>query len=316
MNEEKTIGIDIGYGLTKSYCHSGGDSFPTSVTSLVPEETFGVVRPWSVNGESYLVGKNIVSQWLMDPRSLEFPGSNAWLAVLGYVLFSRGFLPENIKDGRIVIGLPPGHFRKNYVSQIQQSIKNARMSFQDYEYDLSDTEVVAIPQGAGIYYSYLVDGSSGSREKVAVVDIGHYTIDAVYFSQGTYVEEKKYSYSLGVSVLLDNICAAFQGKYDWTIGHSDALRLLMQGQINILQETVSVDQISDILDAYATKVASIIDRYISTLPELPDIGIVGGGGVYILKNRIKLKRHLYIVTDPVVSNAKGYYYYGTGRVTI
>ena len=58
---DSTLGIDIGYGLTKTYNSLGSRSFPTVVTSMVPEETFGEVKPIQVNGEKFLVGEDVMS---------------------------------------------------------------------------------------------------------------------------------------------------------------------------------------------------------------------------------------------------------------
>jgi hypothetical protein len=42
----------------------------------------------------------------------------------------------------------------------------------------------------------------------------------------------------------------------------------------------------------------------------PDIGLVGGGGVYILRNLLKLKKRLAVVDGPASANAVGYWHYG------
>ena len=42
----------------------------------------------------------------------------------------------------------------------------------------------------------------------------------------------------------------------------------------------------------------------------PDIGLAGGGGVYILSNLLKLKKKLAVVDGPESANAVGYWHYG------
>ncbi len=309
---DNIIGIDIGYGYTKSYTSQHGPcTFPTHVTAKVPEETFGSVKPIVVNGDKFLVGHDALSKWLIDTRTASFLGSNAWLAPLGYALVTSGIEPDDFRNGgHIVLGLPPGDYTKDIARKLTGIVQSSEISKNGASYDLSATQVSVIPQGAGIYYAYKEMDDTVTQKNVAVVDVGFYTVDMVFFVNGQYIEDATYSEAMGVSLLLDDICATFKKQFQWPINRNSAEKLLTKGEITILQEVYRLEQMPTIIQAYAARVSSLIDRYFEGLPVEPDIGIAGGGGVLAMKNHLKLQRKLYVRSDPVTANAMGYYCYG------
>jgi len=309
------IGIDIGYGETKSFHGSEAKRFPTAVTTMVQEQTFGKVSSIGVNGKEYLVGRNAAdSKWAIDIRTPGFVGSPAWLAPLGFALIQHGLDPLQIKGGKILLGLPPGQFTTAITKSLISFVKSSTISRNGYRYDLSSTDVVFVPQGAGIYYSYLHEIEPKAFEmNVAVVDIGHYTIDMVYFKKGDYMEDSTSSTPMGISLLLDDICKEFNRTNKITIGHPEAQKLLVRGEVTFLQEVHRLARLPEIIQAYSEKVSAIIDRYFASLAEKPDIGVAAGGGSLALQGRLKLqnKMHAMREPDPVIANAKGYFYFGT-----
>ena len=64
------------------------------------------------------------------------------------------------------------------------------------------------------------------------------------------------------------------------------------------------------LAGYAMQVSANIDRFIESLPVTPDIAIVGGGPADILKSHIATVHNVTPVTNPIMANAIGYWYYG------
>ena len=137
----------------------------------------------------------------------------------------------------------------------------------------------------------------------------HHTIDMVFFARGKYIEEATNSLPMGVSLLMDDICSVFKRQHKYSINHQAAEKLLANGEITIFQEVYRLEQMPALLQAYSLKVASLIDRFFEGLSERADIGIAGGGGVLVLKGNMKLRHKFYILPDPVVANAKGFYHY-------
>jgi hypothetical protein len=313
---DNNIGIDIGYGFTKTYKSDGARIFPTAVTQVVPLVTFSDLKPVTVNNEKFLVGDSALREGkgLIDTRTTTFVRSNAWLAVLGHALSLNSYNPELNKAGVIVLGIPPGEYSKTASEEISRSIRESAILYDNQRYTFISTNIKVIPQGAGIFFSYIMDNHDDFRKNVAVIDIGHYTIDMLFFSGGKYIEGTTRSSQIGISLILDDVCRAFYRKYRLSIQHKEAYRLVTQGTITILEEPYTIDDISDIVLPYASQIISIIDGFFENLPNKPEMGIIGGGGVTSLRGFVKLKYKLHIVNDPIMANAMGYWYYARGIV--
>ena len=153
---DNAIGIDIGYGSTKTYNGSGGRIFPTAITSMVPEETFGEVRPIEVNGEKFLVGEDVLSKWVIDTRRIGFLGSNAWLASLAQAIVTNGLDPEDMDGKKIVLGVPPGHYSKNTARKLTNVINSSIFNYNGKHYELAGAGE-ALAAAANMANRYLAD---------------------------------------------------------------------------------------------------------------------------------------------------------------
>lgn len=306
----KCLGVDIGYGFTKTYNGGKTKIYATAVTAVVPNPSFSDLSPVIVNGEKFLVGEEAEREaaGLLETRSSGFVLSNAWLAVLGRALSSNEFNPD---EDVLVLGIPPGHYSKAEAIKIVDVIRKVSIAdtLTGSIYEFSNCTIKVIPQGSGIYFSYLNNNPDDSDKNIAVLDIGHHTLDMVYFSKGKYIESATESCPLGISVVLDSIIKGFYKRHGFTIQYSAARKLLANGFIKIQEADYYLDNIQDITSPYAQQLTTIIDKFFEKLPGV-DIGIAGGGGVIVLQGIIKLKRKLRIVNQPEMANAIGYLLYG------
>ncbi len=306
---KEAIGIDIGYGYTKSCSSRGKQIFPTIVTEVIPQGGFGELSPVKVGEKHFLVGEEALREGkvLVDTRTTTFVKSPGWLAVLGYALSGNGFAPErNI----IVLGLPPGQYSRELSEELANVISRTTFRHNGREYSVPFYSIRIIPQGAGIFFSYVAMNPQDFREDIAVVDIGHYTVDMVMFSKGKYVEGAAKSEGLGISMLLDEICRAFNKEFGLTIRHHDAYKILKYGELNILGESYRIHHLNEIISTYTAQISTIIDEFFENLTCKPRIGLVAGGGALALKGNVSLKYKLYMLDTPEFANAMGYWYYG------
>jgi hypothetical protein len=109
-------------------------------------------------------------------------------------------------------------------------------------------------------------------------------------------------------VLLDAIAKAFCSKYGLFITRKRAMDFIANRHVFWLGETYEIDNIESIIRKYVADVAAAINNYMEG--RKPDIGLAGGGGVYILRNLLKLKKRLAVVDGPASANAVGYWHYG------
>ncbi|OPY60806.1 MAG: hypothetical protein A4E57_04359 [Syntrophorhabdaceae bacterium PtaU1.Bin034] len=296
------IGIDIGYGYTKT-CRAGDRRiFPTAVCVMTREGTFTEMSPVVVNGHRYLVAEEAEREGnTFNTRQSGFVPSDPWLALLAHCLRLNDFI-----GGKVVIGLPPGVYSKEYSEEILKAIRASDVRIKGEPYRIS-ANVRIIPQGAGIFFCHVKDYPGDFRKNVAVIDIGRRTMDMVFFVGGKYVESATRTHDIGVSVVLDNIRNAFLREYRRRIDFKAALAVLQGRQITCLGETYTMD-VREEVEAYTKQVCSVIDHYLEDLPLRPDVAIIGGGGV--IMRGLAGRHNLLVVNEPVMANAIGYYYYG------
>lgn len=299
------IGIDIGYGFTKT-CRSGDKQiFPTAITLMAREPTFSDVKPITVNGHRFLVGKEAEREGnTLDTRHSRFVTSDAWLAILGHSLSINNFV-----KGEIVLGVPPGMYSREYGQRVRDAIKESDIGINEEPYRFNGN-VKIIPQGAGIFFRYVKDHPDDFRKSVTVIDIGHHTVDMTLFVEGKYVESATESQEIGVSLILDSIAKAFYRENRFSIGFKAALDILRDGQITYLGTTYAIDVREEIM-RYTQRINSIMDRYLEKLPVQPDVGIMGGGGAVVIKDLVTFKHRLLMVSEPAMANAVGYWYFGS-----
>ncbi len=299
------IGIDIGYGFTKTCFAAERRVFPTAVALMAGEPTFSDVNPIAVNGHRFLVGKEAEREGTtVDTRHSHFVTSDAWLAILGHALHLHGFV-----RGDIVLGLPPGMYSRAYSQKIRDAMKQSDIRIGDEPYRFNGN-VKIIPQGAGIFFRHVKDHPEDFKKKVTVIDIGHHTLDMTFFCDGKYVESATESQELGISLILDSTMKAFYREHRFSIGFRGALDILRDGQITHLGAGYAVD-VRDEVARYNQRINSVLDRYVEKLPLAPDIGILGGGGALVLKDIATLKHRFLLVPEPAMANAIGYYYFGS-----
>ncbi|MGD0663979.1 MAG: ParM/StbA family protein [Syntrophorhabdales bacterium] len=297
------IGIDIGYGYAKTYRAGDKKMFPTAVCAMTREGTFSETSPVVVNGHRYLVAEDAEREGnTFDTRQSGFVASAPWLAVLAHCLWLNDFA-----GGKVVMGLPPGVYSKEYTQDILKAIRASDVRIKGEPYRISGN-VRIIPQGAGIFFCHVKDHPGDFRKNVAVIDIGHRTMDMVFFVDGKYVESATQTDDIGMSVVLDNIMNAFLREYRRRIDFKAALAILRGGQITCLGETYRMD-VREEIDAYMKQVCSVMDHYLEKLPLRPDLAIIGGGGAII--RDLAGRHNLLVVNEPAMANAIGYYYYGS-----
>ncbi len=300
------IGIDIGYGFTKTCSAEGGRRFPTAVSLMATETTFSELTPVRVNGKRYLVGEEAEREGgSLETRTSEFVASDAWLAILGHALNAHRY-----DSGTIVLGVPPGLYSREYTRRIVDAITTSEIGKgQSDERYAMNGNIRIIPQGAGIFFKYIKYRPDDLKKNIAVIDIGHHTVDMTLFSQGKYVEAATESKEIGVSEILDTVIKKFYREHQDTIGYKEAIEILATGSVTYLRRQRSVD-VMDEVARYSDHINSIMNRYLKKLSAKPDIGIVAGGGAEVIQKLIRSDYRLLMVTEPALANAVGYWHYG------
>ena len=313
------LGVDIGYGFTKSYyCKNSPDTscyldiFPTAVSKFVPKITFAeksvVIM---VNGEEFSLAESALREGtgLINTRRRDFVGSKAYFAVMALSLLRTTGNPQTL-----VLGLPPGQFSKEHAELLTHRLRNIDLSVSTDDsgnkHLVFPETVKFIPQGAGIFFSYIKGGHNFDYHKnVAVLDIGYYTLDMLFFVKGKYIEKSARSYPFGVCEIYEQTKKMFYQEHKVFLKSDKSVDNLLRGsRIEIAGRSYSLD-IKRIMDSYTAQVLSVLESYIEELPDEAEILIAGGGGVNFL-DRTLLNYKMRVVSQPQFANAKGFFEYG------
>ncbi len=170
-----------------------------------------------------------------------------------------------------------------------------------------------VPQGAGIFFSYLTgNGGEAQDSNVAVVDMGYQTMDVVTFAGGRYRGDLAKSYPLGAKALYSKVRDAYVKKYAAYIPEDsdNIVEILLKGEaINHLGEKREIDTKSILNDFYVNKILDVLGKYVNFLEEHKielDKIVLGGGGIAFLGNVSGAE----IVPEPQFANARGFFEYG------
>lgn len=303
----KIVGLDIGYGYTKVFSVGGSHTFPTRVSTSIPESVFERQYPIViVNGKKYLVGERFLSKFGdVETKTDAFIGSDFYLAILGEALI-RTYVNPNL----LVLGLPPGMYSGERADQLITTVYNSTIIDGNSNTLIASEKIKVIPQGAGIFFDYVLQGHEDALKKnVVVVDIGHYTVDMVFFTNGEYMQGEAMSANIGVSLLFDEVSKELTRKYGLFFKDDEVIaRVITSNGINHGGRRFELDCEKFVL-SYKEKVFATIDNLLDSAPFDIDLILAAGGGANALRG-YKSKYKLLIPANPQMSNAMGYYRYG------
>jgi hypothetical protein len=140
---------------------------------------------------------------------------------------------------------------------------------------------------------------------VAVIDIGHQTLDTIFMDRGTYIEKWKDTKDLGVSRQLDAIIqlerSSLRGKH---LGYADIVARMTRDCGLITPGTKDyIPGAYEQLNTYTRTVTSAIESYLDLTDA--DICLVGGGGArFLLPDR---DYGFMVIDNPEMANAIGYW---------
>ncbi len=304
------IGIDIGYGYTKSYTvfDDGVQRkvfTPTAVSRYVPNFHFAPkIRIIKVNSRRFAIGEDLLANSIFCESTMrdDFFGSPPYMAMLGYIL-SHYTYPIEV----LVTGIPPNFYNEETAEKLVNTIKEQWLTDDKGRKIIIPETIKVIPQGAGIFISFISTYPSLFKEKVMVMDIGYHTLDLVFFSDGKYREDMSRSYDLGVNVVYDKIRNLFSRTFGTFPKDDNVLdEIIKNGKYRDFEGEHPID-VSEILDYYRNAVRDTIMTHIRRSTPGVQYFVAGGGGLSLAKDIIE---NINLVNDPQFANAIGFFHYG------
>jgi len=299
------IGIDIGYGYTKSFTIHGKMVFPTAVSMYAPALSFGGKIPTiRVNGEKFAVGEEIVLNGFPYENTVrdDFVGSPSYMAVLGYVLSETNF-----SGNVLVTGLPPTFYNKERAEELTEQMRKQWLVNDQGKVIVIPGIVKIIPQGTGIFFSYVSSYPNFFHKNMIVIDVGYHTLDVVFFAGGKYIEGAAASFPMGIKMVYDEIRKSFGKIYGAFPKDDDSIdEIITYGKYIHFGKEYPLD-VREIIDSYRSLINSSIKSHATKVTKKVDLVLAGGGGISLFMETMK---SVTLVSEPQFGNAKGFYEYG------
>lgn len=324
-----TVGLDIGYGVTKVICpDKQAITFP-SVCGHAREIKF---RPEDLakrhpgdqisdDEGAWFVGDLALSQ-VPTGELLRLRGRTAHDDALGMAYRVRmakvalgkllsGRCNGDVVQVRIATGLPVDHMPQ------ARKLKEALVGQHRIETDVCDavadiTEVMVMPQPYGTIYAMMIlptgelDRSYTAR-RTGVVDVGTYTIDLALDDDGEYIDVQSGSVEGGVHTAQERIEALLEQTYGDKPAYRDVEETLRTGKYTAYGDTEEFGpEVQEALEPLRSSTLNLISAKWRTGARVDAIYLSGGGAELVLEDVRAAYRQAVLAPDPQLANARGY----------
>lgn len=315
----KKIGIDIGYCRTKGVSGAKvADRF--SFLSVVSDsvETFGLSEidglqfdnPAGMVGEAAAKFGGFVARY--ENRDWYFSDAyrRIYLAALSQATASSC-------DILIVSGLP-FKFWFSDASALKNILAGTHtFKRRDRKTQTVNVRAVVTVQGFGAVFNHFMSWNGVISDErrafapIGVIDAGSKTTNLLSINDLTAIPDECESVQRGgwdlVTALRDRLVARYR---DLDLSDYETERAMIDRSLRYKGEIVSLKtDVDEILAAYVTQIKAVISQRWRGAGKMEFV-LLTGGGAYLLASALKKEfPHLLVDSDPIYSNAVGYYKY-------
>jgi plasmid segregation protein ParM len=287
------VGVDIGRSGAKiSFMFSGEvqEKFIPSVVAVAKKLTFDANQYQTkedtvvVDGQEYFVGVTAIEQGAKQTVGL----SNNWLDGVDHralLLRSKRLLESyGVVPRLVVVGLPVQTFQSHL------EVLNKQVN------EVFNCNVLAVPQPWGVYQDQILTDKglvkkasvTALQEKIAVIDVGHYTTDIMLMSGQTWIQEASGS-SVGVYKAIDQL------RDTLTENGINASTLECQ-ELIIKKKIKEYGQLRDISELVNSSLPATVNEVVQSARNLLEsharsidhIYVAGGGAAAVYEELVKL----------------------------
>lgn len=329
-----TLGLDIGYGVTKAVTPGHDPVLFPSVwghsreLKFQADETAAKYPGDQITDDEgeWFVGNLALSQ-IPAGEQLKLRGRTADEATLGNVARLRlmkvalGKLFPNQRNGdvlhfKIATGLPVDHLPG--AADLKAAFIGQHIIHTDSTYFVANvTEVMVMPQPYGTIYRNMLTAKGEINPchtftRTGVIDIGTYTVDLALDDDGEYIDDLSGSVESGMHVVQRVVAAAYERNFSQKPTYRDIETIIRNKCIRAYGEPVDFTaEVDNGLSIVKDAVLTLAGAKWSTAVSVDVIYVAGGGaGAPSVLNEIKrLYRQARLVEDFQLSNAQGYLQY-------
>ncbi|MBZ0284050.1 MAG: ParM/StbA family protein [Anaerolineae bacterium] len=327
-----TVGLDVGYGVTKAVMDNHDPVIFPSVTAYSREIKFqadeiAVKYPGDqlMDDEgTWFVGELAMSQ-ARPAELLRLRGRTANESSLGNVFRARlakvalGKLFAGVQDGsaihiRIATGLPVDHMRDS--AELKAALVGQHLIQTDNaEFVANITHVMVMPQPYGTIYSKMLKPNGvidpcHTAKRTGVVDVGTYTVDLALDDDGEYVDAMSGSTESGVHMAQERIASAIERDYREKPSYRMVENILRTGCLRAHGQTVDYrEQVNHAIDPIRSAALALISEKWQTGLGVDVIYLSGGGAELVARQVKEVYKQTILLDDSQTANARGYLAY-------
>jgi hypothetical protein len=327
-----TVGLDIGYGVTKVVTDNAAIAFP-SVAGHAREikfqqEALAAKYPGDQltdeDGSTWFVGDLALAQ-LPPGELLRLRGRTANEKTMGNTFRLRlakaaiGKLAQGV-SGRDVIhlrlcsGLPVDHMRD--AGGLKQALQGQHLIKTDSTEVIANvTEVMVMPQPYGSAYAMMLTEQGEinvyhTYMRTGVVDVGTYTVDIILDDDGDFVDAESGSVESGVYTAQERIAAMLERDYREKMPHRIVEQVLRTGIFTASGKPVDYShEVEEALAPLRSATLNLLSEKWQRGTTVDVIYLSGGGAELVYEQVVEAYPQTKLVPDAQMANARGYLHY-------
>ena len=327
-----TLGLDIGYGVTKAITEDAAIAFP-SVAGHAREikfnrEALAAKYPGDQltddDGSTWFVGDLALAQ-LPPGELLRLRGRTANEQTMGNAFRLRlakaaigklvqGVWGRDVIHLRLSTGLPVDHMRD--ADELKEALLGQHLIKTDScEVIANVTDVIVMPQPYGSAYSQMLTPTGEinvyhTAMRTGVVDVGTYTVDIALDDDGEFVDAESGSVESGVYTAQERISAMLERDYREKMPHKIIEQVLRTGIFSASGKPI--DYSAEVEEALAPLRSATINLLSEKWQRgtIVDVIYLSGGGAELVHAEItEAYPQTRLVPDAQTANARGYLNY-------
>ncbi len=313
------IGIDVGYGYTKVVTAHYSIIFPSRVgpardlSFSLKEGADTIGETVEYDGERYFVGEKARHcDVIYTLRTRGWVVSKMYGALLTSAIVRAINGNNTVSDPEaliVVTGLPV-----DYMGDKTKAEESVRKTCDSIGLHIAGINV--IPQPFGSFFDMFYDnngeiaGSAPLFKRLGIVDIGYHTTDYILIEDAKHnIEKASGSVPSGTYEIYDIVARELKNIFDKdTVTAEEAEHCIKTKYFKVSGQNKDVSTlVNRVLSQVGQKITGIIKSKWSITGEVDVVLLTGGGGALIHQHISSIAHTHFLITDPQMANARGYY---------